>query len=96
MSTSLLYHAFGVRGYQYARTVYEAGRVRFAIRQPRKAWRCSACGSRSVRPRGAVQRQFRALPIGGRPVTIASRLVSMPASSFSIGVTNAEIGRAHV
>ncbi|QDV37440.1 ISL3 family transposase [Tautonia plasticadhaerens] len=70
MSTSLLYHAFGVRGYQYIRTVYEAGRVRFAIRQPRKALRCSACGSRSLRPRGAVERLFRALPIGGRPVTI--------------------------
>lgn len=70
MSTSLLYHAFGLRGHQYVRTVYEAGQVRFAIRRPRKALRCSACGSRSVRPRGAVRRQFRALPIGRRPVTI--------------------------
>jgi transposase len=70
MSTSLLYHAFGVRGYQYVGTCYVEGRIRFTIRQPRKAWRCSACGSRSVRPRGAVERQFHALPIGGRPVTI--------------------------
>lgn len=70
MSTSFLYHAFGIRGYQYVRTVYEAGRVRLAIRQPRKALRCSACGSRSVRPRGAIERQFRTLPIGPRPVTI--------------------------
>ena len=70
MSTSLLYHAFGLRGYQYVRTVYEAGQVRFAVRQPRKAWRCSACGSRSVRPRGAIERRFRSLPIGRRPVTI--------------------------
>jgi transposase len=70
MSTSFLYHAFGIRGYQYVRTVYEAGQVRLAIRQPRKAWRCSACGSRSVRPRGAIERQFRTLPIGPRPVTI--------------------------
>ena len=27
MSTSLLYHAFGIRGYQYARTDYQGGQV---------------------------------------------------------------------
>lgn len=70
MSTSFLYHAFGVRGYQYVRTSYAEGQVRFTIRQPRKALRCAACGSRSVRPRGAVARRFRTLPIGRRPVMI--------------------------
>jgi transposase len=70
MSTSLLYHAFGVRGYQYVRTEYAGGQVRFAIRQPRQALRCPACGSRAVRPRGAIERQFRTLPIGRRPVLI--------------------------
>ena len=42
-----------LRGDQYARTRYADGQVRFTIRRPRKAWRRSACGSRSVRPRGA-------------------------------------------
>ena len=27
MSTSLLYHAFGIRGYEYTRTLYESGTV---------------------------------------------------------------------
>ena len=27
MSTSLLYHAFGIRGYEYVRTQYEGGRI---------------------------------------------------------------------
>ena len=32
MSTSLLYHAFGVRrGYKYTRTLYEAGNIIFVI-----------------------------------------------------------------
>jgi len=34
MSTSLLYHAFGVRGYHYQRTEYAGGSVTFAITQP--------------------------------------------------------------
>ncbi len=33
MSTSLLYHAFGIRGYGYVRTDYQDGRVIFTIMQ---------------------------------------------------------------
>jgi hypothetical protein len=33
MSTSLLYHAFGVRGYKYVRSEYENGQVIFTIYQ---------------------------------------------------------------
>jgi hypothetical protein len=39
MSTSLLYHAFGIRGYDYVKTVYEEGRVLFQIEQPRHGYR---------------------------------------------------------
>lgn len=70
MSTSLLYHGFGVRGYQYVRTEYDQGEVLFTIRQEPKSLRCPACGSRAVRPRGHVQRRFRCLPIGRRTTFI--------------------------
>jgi transposase len=66
MSTSLLYHAFGVRGYAYVRTEYVGGEVIFTIQQPRKSMRCSACGSREVGPHGYAERRFRSLPIGRR------------------------------
>ncbi|MDP8241192.1 MAG: hypothetical protein P9X24_19055, partial [Candidatus Hatepunaea meridiana] len=33
MSTSLLYHAFGIRGYDYIRTDYEKKQVTFQIKQ---------------------------------------------------------------
>jgi transposase len=66
MSTSLLYHAFGVRGYDYVRTQYLGGEVIFTIRQPNKSLRCSACGSREVGPHGYAERRFHSLPIGGR------------------------------
>jgi transposase len=70
MSTSLLYHAFGIRGYEYVRTVYQDGQVIFTIRQDIKALHCEACGSRDVRPKGHVERQFRSLPIGSRSTIV--------------------------
>ena len=66
MSTSLLYHAFGIRGYEYIRTDYQGGQVIFTIHQEPETCRCSACGSTQVVSRGQVERRFRALPIGSR------------------------------
>jgi transposase len=70
MSTSLLYHAFGLRGYDYLSTTYQDGHVRFTIGQRPHTRRCPACGSRHVAPRGHQQRTFRTVPIGGKPVEI--------------------------
>jgi transposase len=70
MSTSLLYHAFGIRGYKYVRTAYEDGETVFTIRQEPRTCRCEACGSRDVRPKGQVQRRFRSLPIGRRATAV--------------------------
>ena len=70
MSTSLLYHAFGIRGYQYVATAYQEGGVTFRITKNLKDCRCSACGSAYVASRGQVERRFRCPPIGQRPVTV--------------------------
>jgi transposase len=66
MSTSLLYHAFGIRGYEYVRTNYQGGQTIFTIRQELETCCCSACGGRDVLSRGHVERRFRTLPIGSR------------------------------
>jgi transposase len=66
MSTSLLYHRFGIRGYQYARTDYQNGQTIFTIHQDTETCRCSACGSSQVQLRGRVERRFRTVPIGSR------------------------------
>src|SRR3954454_19479677 len=71
MSTSLLYHAFGIRGYEYTRTDYQNGQVIFTISQDPKTCRCSACGSPDVQSRGRVERRFRSLPIGRRATFVA-------------------------
>jgi transposase len=70
MSTSLLYHGFGIHGYDHVRTRYEGGKVIFTIRQKTEDLRCSVCRSRHVIRRGTIQRQFRSLPIGFKPVWI--------------------------
>src|SRR5512135_622807 len=66
MSTSLLYYAFGIRGYQYTCTDYQDGQTIFTIHQDPETYRCSACGSPQVRSRGRVERRFRTVPIGRR------------------------------
>jgi transposase len=71
MSTSLLYHAFGIRGYQYTRTEYQGGQVIFTIHQDPRSCRCPACGSTQVKPRGHVERRFRAVPIGRKTTLLA-------------------------
>ena len=68
MSTSLLYHAFRVRGYHYQSTKYAGGGVTFTITQPRESYRCAVCGSADVIGKGKHPRRFRTLPIGGKPV----------------------------
>jgi len=70
MSTSLLYHAFGIRGYEYTRTDYQDGQVTFTIHQEPRTCRCSACGAREVLSRGHVTRRFRCLPIGSRATVV--------------------------
>jgi transposase len=70
MSTSLLYHGFGIRGYQYHRTEYVGGGIVIWLSQPREQCRCGACGSAEVILRGQTVRRFRGLPIGRKPVTL--------------------------
>jgi transposase len=70
MSTSLMYHAFGLRGYQYVNSSYENGRVSFCISQPRDQFRCPDCGSDNVWAQGSAPRTFRSVPIGTKPTQI--------------------------
>ena len=70
MSTSLLYHGFGIRGYRYQSTKYEKGAVIFVISQPWESCRCAVCGSEDLIGLGCSVRRFRGLPIGNKRVFI--------------------------
>src|SRR5271163_3020204 len=56
MSTSLLYHGFGIVGYHYVSQSFEEGQVTFRIEKPRERHRCSECGSAEVWGQGGVER----------------------------------------
>ena len=68
MSTSLLYHGFGLVGYDHVRSRYEEGAIIFSVRRKRGKFRCSECRSRDVVFRGTLSRRFRMVPIGSKRV----------------------------
>jgi transposase len=70
MSTSLLYHGFGIVGYQYISQQFQGGQVTFRIEQARERLRCSQCGCSDVWVRGHQERTFRTLPIGCKPTYV--------------------------
>ncbi len=74
MSTGLLYHGFGLIDQNYLKTEYTGGTVIFHIRTKEKRLRCSQCGSRDVIKRGSVQRDFRGVPIGLKPVVFRAKV----------------------
>ena len=70
MSTSLLYHAFGIVGYFYQSTRFIGGIIIVAIQGDRWRLKCPVCRSRDVHCRGKSTRRFRTVPIGRRAVYI--------------------------
>ena len=74
MSTSLLYHGFGVRDYRHVRTKYVRGGVILTIERKMETCRCTACGSANVWRQGVVVRRFRTVPIGSKGVELEARI----------------------
>ena len=70
MSTSLLYHGFGIVGYQQVSQEFHDGQVTFRIEQARERLRCPQCGCDDVWIRGHQERTFRSLPIGLKPTFV--------------------------
>ena len=68
MSTSFLYHAFGLQGYEYVHQQFVGGSILFRIRPKAKLLRCYRCKSYRIIRRGVNERRLRTLPIGFKPV----------------------------
>ena len=83
MSTSLLYHAFGLHGYRHVSSRFEDGSVNFTIEQPRECLRCAVCGSADVWAQGSHDRIFRTLPIGKRPIFLRFGVPRVPCFACS-------------
>lgn len=85
MSTSLLYHGFGIIGYHHVRTFFKKGAMFFKIIQQRVDLRCPLCNSRKVISKGKKMRVFRSLPIGNKPSFI--QLAVPRVECLSCGIT---------
>ena len=70
MSTSVLYHGFGIIGYQHVHTEYSGGKIVFRLSQERRKMMCPCCYSDRVTKKGSLLRSFRCVPIGRKPVVI--------------------------
>ena len=70
MSTSLLYHGFGIIGYKHVHTEYDGGKVTFRVSQERDNMVCPRCKSHQVTKKGSFLRSFRCVPIGRKPVVV--------------------------
>ena len=70
MSTSLLYHGFGISGYRYVRTNYREGGVIFTITRKKFSVRCPVCKSKNIIRHGSLPRWLRCIPIGKKATYI--------------------------
>jgi transposase len=94
VSSSLLYHAFGLRGYHYERTQYKGNDVIFGIRPAARRLRCSGCGSRNVILRGKSEpRAIRTLPVGSKGTLLSLEIPRVECQKCDI-VRQVELGFA--
>lgn len=99
MSTSWLYHGFGIRGYRYVSTQYREGQIIVRIEAPRESLRCPACGSAHVHLVERFRRWWRTVPIGAKSVWIEMELPRVECQSCHlrrrVEVTFADPMRRH-
>ena len=75
MNQSLLYHAFGVReGYEYWRTEYGEGCIRFFLLCKPERLVCPHCQSRQVSRKGRRFRELQTVSIGLKPVFLVTEV----------------------
>ena len=54
MSTSPLYHGFGLKNHQYLRSEYVKGQIFFTVKQDRWSLRCPVCNGKKLDYMAAV------------------------------------------
>lgn len=64
MSTSLLYHAFGIREFRFCGNQFKEGRVYVRLEKKTVVIRCPVCKSKNTIKAGRNERLIRLLPIG--------------------------------
>ena len=88
MSTTLMYHAFGLKAYRYMRAKYVSGAIFFHVKKKEAYQYCTNCRSRDVTLAGRTKRIWHSLPIGLKPTIIVAHLHRL--SCHSCGLTRLE------
>jgi transposase len=94
MTSSELYHGFGLEGYRTVATRFEQGRIVLEVESTRPA-RCAECGSVHVIGRGRFPREFKAPPIGHKKVVIRLPVQRVACRVCGL-VRRVKIGFAHL
>ncbi len=81
MSTSLLYHAYGLIRHEYIGSKFKGNKVIFKVKTKKGQFRCSCCGSKEVICRGKKERDFRAPSTGSKQVLIRAVLQRLECKS---------------
>jgi len=74
MSTSLLYHGFGIHDYKYVKTEYRKGAIFFHMEKATDKQYCADCGLKQIRKKGRFIREIRTIPIGKKKVFLSVHL----------------------
>ena len=93
MSTSLLYHGFGIVGYRYIRTDYREGDVIFTVSRKKFSLRCPVCKSKRIIKHGSHLRWFHSLPIGKKATYIKTEITRVECKDCKT-IRQADIGFA--
>ena len=93
MSTSILYHGFGIVGYNYIRTDYKEGNIIFTFSRKKFSLRCPVCKSKRIIKDGSLPRWFHALPVGRKATYIKTEVHLVECRECKI-IRQAEIGFA--
>ncbi|MEI6297720.1 MAG: ISL3 family transposase [bacterium] len=74
MSTSLLYHAFGLQKQEYLKSEYTSGKLILSTQTKPEELRCSQCNSYKIKKRGFKTRRFKTIPIGSKRVILNAKI----------------------
>jgi len=70
-----LYHAFGVReGYDYVKTEYQDGCIRFVLSVKADWIECPECQGKDIIRKGRRYRELQTVPIGLKPVFLVTEV----------------------
>ena len=74
MNPSDMYHLMGIREQECTCAKYSGSVAVLYVRTKKNEFYCAKCGSRHVIRSGVVEREFRSVPVGGKPVVVRMRV----------------------